>query len=233
MLEAHDHARIDIWLRPLSIPELEHKKMLRTLAELDAKDLLAWVGGMGHPASPKEVIRRYKEISTNDLDLIGIPAEKEILKKIVSPLKSAKICYCIGNHLACIAMAGLVGEMMAILILEVKRLEQGKPDWPKSCDFEKKGQLGRIKDLSDLGIISDELTAHLKELQGIRRRYLHQFSFPHTQIVGNARKAYKAAFLVVQEVLGLKLSKNSPAFRVAPDVLKYVKTKIPVDASGG
>jgi len=206
--------------------------MLGTPAELDPKDLLNFVGGMGGPALPMEIIRRYKEISTDDLDLIAVPAEREILEKIVWPLKSAKICYCLSNYLACIAMAGLVGEMMAILILEAKRLEQGKPDWPNRHDFENKGQLDRIKSLSDLRIITDGLTTHLKELQGIRRKYLHRLSFSHTQLVGNARKAYKGAFHVVREVLGLTLSKHCSAFQVDSDILRYVKTKMPVDGSG-
>jgi hypothetical protein len=222
-------ARIDIFLRPLAIIELEDERMLGAPAELDAQDLLAFVGGMGRPALPQEIIQRYKEISTGDLDLIAVPAESEILEKVVWPLKSAKICYCLGNYLACIAMTGLVGEMIAVLILEAKRPGHGKPGWPKRDDFEKKGQLDRIENLINLGIISDGLATHLRELQGIRRGYLHRFSFSHTQLVGNARKTYKAAFRVVQEILGLKVSRQSSAFQVDPDVLRYIKTKMSVD----
>lgn len=199
--------------------------MLGISAKVDATDLLAFVDGMGCPVLPKEIVQRYKEISTDDLDLIAVPADHEILNKIVWPLKSVKICYCLGNYLACIAMGGLVGEMVAILILEAKRPRQGQPSWPKRSDFENMGQLDRIKNLSNLGIVSDDLATHFRELQGIRRNYLHKLSFSHKQLVADARKVYKAAFYVVQKVLGLKISVQTPAFQVDPDILSYVSTK--------
>jgi len=66
------------------------------------------------------------------------------LEKVVWPLKSAKVCYCLGNYLACIAMAGLVGEMTAILTLEAKRPRHGKDGWPKREDFEKFTQILKL-----------------------------------------------------------------------------------------
>lgn len=232
MDQDRDADRMNISLRPLAITQLENERIHGTPAQLGAKDLLAFVSGTGQPASPQDVVVRYKEISTDELDLIAVPAQRRVLEKVVWPLKSAKVCYCLGNYLACVAMCGLVGEMVAILVLEAKRTQRGEPAWPERDDFEKMGQRERIAKLSSLAIISKRLARNLKELQGIRRGYLHKLSFSHAQLTGDARKAYRSAFHVVQEVVGVKPSKQTAAFQVDPDILRFVKTQTTVRDPG-
>ncbi|MCY2930655.1 MAG: hypothetical protein NTV86_14390 [Planctomycetota bacterium] len=219
-------ARLDVYLRPLAIPELEESRLLRKPAALDPLRLIAFAGGSGSPITPQEVVSRYNEISTGDLDMIAVPAEKLLLEKTVWPLKSAKVCYCLGQYLSTIAMAGLVGEMLAILLFEARHGRGQGADVPGVADFEKLGQRARVVKLAKLELVTQTAEKAFNEIQEIRRKYLHFLSFPHRQLRSDAKKTYKAAFRLVNESIGLRLVPESYALHVDPDILQYVKRKL-------
>ena len=51
-----------------------------------------------------------------------MPAEPTLLEKLVWPLRHAKGSYALGTHLGCIALCGMVGEMVAILLWDISKV---------------------------------------------------------------------------------------------------------------
>jgi len=184
--------------------ELEDERVTGKPAKVGAEAVLRFAAGTQIPESMEEVVRRYKQVSTAKLDLMAVPADKTILDKIVWPLKSAKVCYCLGQYLACIAASGLVGEMYAILVFEAKAGERSEPTVPTCSDFEKKGQRARIDVLWQNDLIDKKTWTSLKELQGTRRKYLHFLSAHHRQLEADAKKMYVTALRTVKRTVGLK-----------------------------
>ena len=199
--------------------------MTGTPSKVGAETVLRFAAGTQTPESMEEVVRRYKQVSTAKLDLMAVPADKIILDKIVWPLKSAKVCYCLGQYLACVAASGLVGEMCAILLFEVRAGDRSESSLSTLTDFEKKGQRDRIDVLWKNDLIDRKTWTYLKELQGIRRSYLHFLSAHHKQLKADAKKMYVTALETVKRMVGLK--PVTGAFQVDPDILRYVKKNAP------
>src|SRR3989344_3610567 len=68
----------------------------------------------------REMLECYNKMSSNELNITFTLAEPKIIEqRIVTPLISAKRNACIGDFLASIALSGLVGEMLTILVWEI------------------------------------------------------------------------------------------------------------------
>jgi len=171
----------------------------------------------------EEVVERYRAISTADLDLMAVPAEKVLLDKIIWPLKSAKVCYCLGQYLACIATCGLVGEMYATLIFQAKDGEQRTAPSCTLAEFENYGQKKRIAVLHENDLIDDEVWTSLKELQGIRRGYLHRLSRDLSQLPADAKKMFVKALKTFKGTFGLK--PITGGFQIDSEILAYLRSQ--------
>ncbi len=223
MSTSDSDSRMPAVLRPLAIHDLDADQSPRHSQNLDAEKLLKAVMAQGSDRDIGSYIARYREISGRDLDLIGVPSDPTILEKIVWPLISAKVSYCLGHYIACIAMCGLVGEMWAILLYELKATPE-MLDKLSVSKFEEKGQQRRIEELRKAGLVKEELVQHLKIIAGVRRRYLHFLTSKHGQLQSDARKVYASAVAVVSHV-ALHLQPGSFAFSIDPDVFRFVKGK--------
>jgi hypothetical protein len=175
-------------------------------------------------------VERYREV-TAAADTISVaPAEPTILGKLIWPLRQAKGSYALGNYLGCIALCGMVGEMVAILLWDISKVDlHGKPmteDDQRSIlgnTFERLGQERRVDVLRSLNLIDDDAKSAFASLRGIRRQYLHLLSKAHSQATTDARQAYKNAVQVVALVLGQTFRDGAVVLR--GDLMTYLTEK--------
>lgn len=222
------------WLRPLSMPSIRTLPFKSLAEKIDPIMLLRDLC-RDSPTDPPEAIKsikkRYLKLSTQDLDISVVPAEKLILEKIVWPLKSAKQAFCLADFIGCIALCGMVCEMAIVFIYDlgaslwdISRLHAKHKKIFADRKYERLGQKQRIKELRNLGAITDELADNANTVRRIRRAYLHFLSKDYTKLEEDAYEAYKAAFRVIKPLVALPLGEQGKL--VIPAHLKsYLESK--------
>jgi hypothetical protein len=214
------------WMNPLKCPEID--LVPANSATPTAEQLLDYLFAPELDRSREAFVSRYREIANDDTMFIA-PAEPNILQKLVWPLRHAKGSYALGNYLGCIALCGMVGEMVAILLWDISKvsLQQNGTPMDKAAQinvlgrtFENLGQERRTAVLRAMGKINEEANEAFDGLRNIRRRYLHLFSQPHGQVDSDARAAYKHASKVVEIVLGAKIEGGATVLR--EDLASYL-----------
>ncbi len=231
------------WLRPLSMPSIQVLPFEPPEKEIDPIALLRDLS-RDQPENPLETIKtRYLRLSTSDLDIPIVPAEKKILERIIWPLKSAKQAFCIADFVGCIALCGMVCEMAIIFIYDLiashgnpsqlsekhKKLFEvtqyslgGKAQQVKQ--YERYRQKQRIEILQELKAIPDQLAADANTAGEIRREYLHFLSKNYDRVEENAFEAYAATFRVVKPLVALPIGTEGAV--VVPGHLKsYLESK--------
>lgn len=127
----------------------------------------------GQPVDLAALIARYKEISIENPEIFISPAEHGILARFIWPLRHAKAAYMVGNHLATVALAGFVAEMVAILFSNTRPDDTPAEELER---FEKLGHAQRVEQLKKLKLLqSDEIDTFGRVRAG-RRDYLHIWS---------------------------------------------------------
>jgi hypothetical protein len=159
--------------------------------------------------------KRYEE-ATEEFQIFGVPSEPKIVSKLLEPLHGAKSAYVLGNFLSCIALCGMVAEMVAILMYEVREFTiNGKPLDEKtqkgvfSMSFERLGQDRKIEVLSALSMINEKERHSFLTVKTIRKNYLHYLSHPHDRIREDARTAFGATANLVVWLMGLGVAAGS------------------------
>jgi hypothetical protein len=132
--------------------------------------------------SPAAFVARYKEIAAVPDPFPIVPAEPTILQKLVWPLRHAQGSYALGNYVGCIALCGMVGEMVAIILWDISKVSlQGQAMGEAQqramfgSTFERLGQERRVDVLHALKLV-DDTTKAFDRLRAIRRKYLHLLS---------------------------------------------------------
>jgi hypothetical protein len=225
--------RFDGWINPLKCPELEILPQLhkdKEPATPAADRLLDYLYAPEIDRRPEAFVARYLEIAAVPDPLAIVPAESTILEKLVWPLRHAKGSYALGNYLSSIALCGMVGEMVAILLWDISRVAlQGHPMTDAEqramfgSTFEKLGQERRVDVLHTLNLVDEPTKAAFDSLRAIRRRYLHFLSQAHAQLAPDARRAYEDALKVVAVVLGQKFDNGKVVLR--PELMQYLVDK--------
>lgn len=109
------NVRMPVFLRPLAIPIIDDLLADSQQRPAEAVALELLVGFVGERDNPVEVVRgRYREITSEEKDPIVVPQHDALMRHIVRPLLEARQCYILRMPVACIAQAGLVGEMVAL-----------------------------------------------------------------------------------------------------------------------
>jgi hypothetical protein len=223
------------FINPLGFPEIDLDSSKS--ATPSAEQLLDYLLCPQLDRGRDTLVERYREINDVSASLPIVPAEENILQKLIWPLRNAKSSYMLGNYLGCIALCGMVGEMVAILLWDISKLAlQGKllektmQEALLGSSFEKLGQERRTQVLRVLGLIGDEDVSAFDGLRLIRRRYLHFFSQPHRDVTTDAKEAFKSAVKVVTTVLGLSLGSDGVSIR--PDLMGYLKERSVIGPEG-
>ncbi len=197
-----------------------------------APALLEFLHGPFAKTSLDEVRNRYHDLAAVEKTLLAVPAHPRLFNGIVVPLHNAKAAYVIGHYLSCIALAGVICEMLALFRFEIASVHcAGKPLdaerqqllWGKT--FEMLGQRDRIGALEALGLVDRETVTALNDVQGIRRRYMHFLRDDRPSEEADARKAYSLAIDVCITVVGGKLEDGSFSLRFHPDLVRWLGAK--------
>jgi len=102
------------WINPLQCPEIDSQAL--GSAPPDAARLLDYLFAPEQDRTTGAFVLRYREIASVPGALPVAPSEPTILEKLVWPLRHAKGSYALANYLGCIALCGMVGGMVAVLL---------------------------------------------------------------------------------------------------------------------
>ena len=179
---------------------------------------------------------RYKALMGVDHQMAIFPVEPVLLEKVLYPLHQAKVAFVLGHELGCIALSGMVAEMLATLRFQISPFGSGQQALSKGRqtrlfgrDFEEMEHSRRLGLLELLGLIDLATGDEFKELSSIRNRYLHRLSHPHKEMSDDARRAYELAVGLAFKILGIGLKDRRAT--IAPEVLAYIRSSQP--AAGG
>jgi len=174
------------------------------------------------------VLDRYRQISTEPTQLFAVPADKNVLTKLVWPLRNAKGCYMFGNYLGTISLCGMVSEMVGIVLFRMSNVTiNNKPiDEPTerflfSDTFEKLGQDRRVRVLAGWSLIDDEMKSWFETVKLIRKKYLHLYSQEHDEIAPDAVRAFHATIRLVTKVIGQGTHDGMMVFN--PAFIRYLE----------
>lgn len=231
------NVRMPVFVRPLAIPIIDDllAGSRQSSAEGVALELLA--GFVGDRGDPIEVVRgRYRQVTDEEKEPIVVPRHESLMRHILRPLLEAKQCYILRMPVACIAQAGLVGEMVALwrfrmlqstidgraFTEELQKLILGR-------EFDKLGQEERVRVLRGLEEIEPDVVTAFGELRALRRKYLHFMVDPSVDVDADARRALQYAALLVVRTLGVTFAEGK---LVLPErVARYIAEIVRVDAS--
>ena len=137
------------WINPLKFPEID---LPGQEGQPTADRVVDYLSDPGDDIGLPAFLERYHDIASVNDPLFVAPAENNILQKLVWPLRHAKGSYALGNHLGCIAMCEMVGEMVAILLWEISKASLQQAQIDKAAQkalfgntFERLGQERRVQ----------------------------------------------------------------------------------------
>jgi hypothetical protein len=224
-------ATMRAWINPLACIPIELPQATDQ-ATPDAGRLLAYLFAPEAEVTPEAFVRRYREVAFVAAAFPFAPAEPTILGKLVWPLRHALGSYCLANYLGCVALCGMVGEMVAILLWEISPYPRATPPLGEreqrllfGRTFEQLGQDRRTDVLRGFRLIEDDTRAAFDILRTIRKRYLHLLSEPHDSLAADARSALEATRKVVAFALGLTFKDG--AVGLLPDLMAYLDARTP------
>lgn len=220
------------WIRPLSFPSLGGFPFGPSDQIIDSGLL---VKDLSHDWSDNflENIRsRYHKLTTDELDVFMVPANEEILEKLIWPLKAAKQNYILGTYLGCISLCGMVCEMGTIFLFELaqinardKKLDIDQQKRLFGRTFEKLGQERRIEVLVAYKLLSGDMVENLDLVRRIRRKYLHFLSQNYSSIEGDAEAAYRASLQFIKKLVALPLG-DGGTIKIPEHLSVYLKDQI-------
>jgi len=198
-------------LNPLEFLEIERGRSEPPSAEA----VLKYLCGPDVPGTTETLADRYRRISEGAPHLFAAPAEQRLLARLVWPLRHAKGSFMLGNYLGTISLCGMVGEMAAILVFDLAKVQINEQAMDVSAQkalfgnsFEKLGQERRIDVLKAYGMIDEPTATNLDLIRAKRRRYLHLWSEDHARLEQDAIECFRGAVAVVISALGLRLGEK-------------------------
>jgi len=177
----------------------------------------------------KEIEARHESVAPLENDLYCVPDDPRLLARIVWPLRLAKATYLLGGYLACIALAGTVGETVAVFVFNLARLtlrgksvDRGIQRGLFGGSFEELSQYRRTRVLAVLGLWDDQHTQKADELRTIRNKYLHRLSVDLTEIQQDALQAYALAVQLAAAAINLPIGAEGTV-KITPQLRRYLK----------
>ena len=196
---------------------------------ITAENIVSFLCPPGTINDAENFVNRYKTISTGPT-LAVAPAEPRILEKLVWPLRHAKASYVVGNNLSVVALCGMVGEMVAILLWTLAEIErngrastQQEEQAKLGSTFERLGQEARVRALKKYEIIGPDITNDFNTIRVTRKKYLHLWSHDHGRLPEDAVDCFHAAIRLVIKAIGQDF--NDGKLVVDPALVKYLEQK--------
>jgi hypothetical protein len=111
----NDDLQLVVYVRPLGISALDEPMPVNVSHEPGDVALRLLGEMLEDRDDPLGVARqRYGEVMEKVCNLPLAPMHDIIMRHVIDPLNEAIQCYVLGMPVACIAQAGLVGEMVAL-----------------------------------------------------------------------------------------------------------------------
>ena len=185
----------------------------------------------GPEADPRlpHLIERYQEISTDTSDLQFALSYPVIEEKFIQPLMHAKASYLTGNFLGLIALCGLVGEMITIMMFQITKVTIQKKPMEENLQkdlfgnsFEGLGQSRRLAVLKAYGIIDDDIFRRLNTTYKTRNKYLHRLTHDHGAIKADAKAVFADTVKVMAWFLGANFGGGPGIVSLRPELIKYL-----------
>ena len=183
-----------------------------------------------------DILNRYVEITTQETHVNFTPSYQNIIERVISPLVSAKRQYCLGEYLACIALTGIIGEMLALLIwrmssFSIKGVKITKLDEEKlfGQNFDMLRQERRENILITIKAIDNKLYEKFKEIRCIRNNYMHSWDYDTRQQKGDAKKSILSAFILYKAIadMSLVVKEGNQTISINPKLLDFLKSSNP------
>jgi len=163
----------------------------------------------------KEDLKRYVEITNKETHVIFTPAYSNIIERIVKPLVVAKRHYSLGDYISCIAVSGIICEMLAILIWKMSIIKIHGNDISADeeekifgKDIESVGQKRRLDILLAFVAISNDIFTKFNNVRETRNKYVHAWEYDTRQQKGDAKRLILTTLLLFKEVINMKLVVN-------------------------
>lgn len=220
---------LPVYLRPLSIVALDEELPVNILHEPGDLALHLLSDLTKEQQTPLDFIRkRYRDITNEAKEPIIVPHHEVIIQHVIRPLREAKQCFVLGMPVACIAQAGLVGEMVALWRF---RMLQPHPDGRPldetlqklllGREFDRLGQKERIRILKAVDNLDEEIVSAFTNLRLLRRKYLHFMVDAQTKLDEDAKQALLLAHRLVTKTLGVTFDQG--AMVLPPRVFQYIQ----------
>jgi hypothetical protein len=223
-----NHTLLHVMMRPLDIMALADPLPENVSHEPGNVALMLLEDMVNAGQYPLDAVRRrYKDVTDEKIEPMIVPSHEGIMKHVIAPLKEAKQCYVLGMPVACIAQAGLVGEMVALW--RFRMLEPKLDDRPldetlqkllMGKEFDKLGQEDRVRVLRALDTLDETMIQAFGELRGIRRQYMHFMIDPKKNADCDARRAIQCACTLVTKTLGVTFREG--CLVLPPKVMAYI-----------
>lgn len=161
-------------------------------------------------ALSSEILERYVEITTKETHISIVPHTKEIFERLLKPLKSAKKNYCLGEYSATMALCGVVGEMLAILLWKINDVRlKGQPISAQDekglfgKTFEELGQEKKLRILRTFGHIDEVQYADFCSIKKSRNLYLHSWSSDFSKEKEEALAVFLKTLQLFKQITGI------------------------------
>lgn len=189
---------------------------------------LGFFFGVPYESLSQEILARYVEATTNESYMYVVPHTEEIFQRMLSPLKSAKKNYAFGEYIATIALSGLVGEMLSVLMWKMnpmaingKQITEAQEEGLFGYNIERMDHSRRIKVLKTLGRLNDKQSSELNALKNIRKEFLHFWNPKRIDEKAEALNAFFIAMRLFKNITGVELA-DAGSIKADPRFLKYI-----------
>ena len=221
--------QLPICVSPLSMIPLEEQLPTNVSHEPGDVALMFLADTLDERVDPLGAMRtKYVSVSGENRELQLVPMHGAIINHVVRPLREAKLCYVLGMPIACIAQAGLVGEMVAIWRFQMLRpgidsrlQEDSLNKIMKNRSFDELGQERRVDVLKRVDQLDDETKQAFGELRSVRRQYLHFMVDDPRNVDDDAKRALRHANTLVAKTLDASVRDGMLLF--PPKVMSYIK----------
>jgi len=175
----------------------------------------------------KDILERYVEISGKETYTAIFPHTDKLFERFLTPFKSAKRMYCLGEYLASIELSAHLGEMLALLVWQITPITFNKKPFEAvmekaflGSEFERMGQEKRINILKAMDTISQSDEQLFDHLRSTRRKYFHFWSTSTENIKDDALQCFLKAATLVKNILKIEYDKG--AVKINPLLEAYL-----------
>lgn len=194
----------------LTFPGFPNKNHLAATAEQAIIDLFAEID-----TEPlKKMCERAEEIEFPYL-LNFVPDLEVISKRLLGPVRSAKVCYLLGHYTSSIAMSALACEMATIFHFEVAAevfcldsLNEPVRSFMKKAEFDKAKQQQRLELLSLLPFKSEVFIERAHLVKQRRNDYLHVLKLNEYRSKEDALDTFLNTIEALDSIVGLHPSNS-------------------------